>query len=254
MLIFSHLTVSAALVAGLALGPFAPGAAAQSLAQRVAAARDGTLHLRFAAAPGACGDGGAVIGRRTADGALALFAAELGNLPRDVAAACRPGPVEVALRVAGGRVESVRSAAGPGGRSDALQVSAAEAAPLLLGVAMRAEGETARAALVPVFLLEGEAVWRGILGVARGARGGDARKMASQELGRRAAASIPGGGRGHQADLELSKENGSEADWLATATRDRDPARRRAALQLLGKDGSPRALDLFESILSGRVR
>ena len=74
--------------------------------------------------------------------------------------------------------------------------------------------------------------------------------MASKELGRRAAATIAGGDRGHRADTELSKKNGGEAEWLAIAARDADPARRRAALQLLGKEGTPRALDLFETILA----
>jgi hypothetical protein len=222
---------------------------AQTLAQRVADAGDGTLHVQFAA-PAACGDGGDVIGRRTARGGVALFAANLSGVRGDAGAACRPGPVHVELRMAEGRVVSVRATAGPAAQH-ALAVSSAEAASLLLETAMHGGGGTARAALVPVLLLDGEAVWRGLLRVARSARAEEARSLAAKELGRRAAATVPGGDHGNRADTELSKKNGGEAEWLAIATRDPDPALRRAALQLLGKEGTPRALDLFESILSG---
>jgi hypothetical protein len=219
MLKISHRNAALALLTGLA-SVIATTSDAQTIAQHVASVRDGTVQIHFAAAPGACGDGRAVIGRRLARG------------------------------VAGGRVASVRATAGPAPQTPAVWVAPADASAFLLDVAMRSDGQVARGALVPVFLLDGDGVWRGLLRVARSARALEARSMASKELGRRAAATIAGGDRGHQADTELSKKNGGEAEWLVIATRDADPARRRAALQLLGKDGTPRALDLFESILA----
>ena len=248
MLKISHLSSAGSLLLGLA-GLIATGLEAQTLARHLAAVRDGTVQIHFAA-PEACGDGGAVIGRRLAGGGVALFVPSLAHLPPDVEAACRPGPVRVALGLTGGQVASVRATAGPAPRTPAVWVAPADASAFLLDVAMRSDGQLARGALVPVLLLDGDPVWRGLLRVARSARAPQARSMASKELGRRAAATIPGGGRGHRADTELSKMDAGEAEWLAIAARDADPARRRAALQLLGKDGTPRALELFESILA----
>lgn len=245
MLKISHLSAATALLLVLA-----DGAEAQALARHVAAVRDGTVRIHFAAAPGACGDGGELIGRRLADGRVTLYLPNLSGVTGDLGAACRPGPVRVALGMAGGRVVSARATAGPAPRTPAVWVAPADASAFLLDVAMRSDGQLARGALVPVFLLDGDPVTRGLLRVARSARAREARSMASKELGRRAAATIAGGDRGHRADTELSKKNGGEAEWLAIATRDADPARRRAALQLLGKEGTPRALDLFESILA----
>ncbi|HEY0024582.1 MAG TPA: hypothetical protein VGB24_16830 [Longimicrobium sp.] len=249
MLKISHLRAAVALLWGLATAD-ATAAEAQTLARQVAANRDGTVLIHFDAAPGACGDGRAVIGRRLAGGGVALFVPNLTHLPHDAEAACTPGPVRVALGMAGGRVASVRATAGPAPGAAAVAVSPADASAFLLDVAMRSDGQVARGALVPVFLLDGEPVWRGLLRVARSARAQEARSMAAKELGRRAAATIRGAERGDRADTELSRKNGGEEEWLAIATRDGNPARRRAALQLLGKEGTPRALDLFESILS----
>ena len=243
MLKISHWNATLALLLGSVTG-----VESQTLAQHVAAVRDGTVQIHFAAAA-ACGDGGVVIGRRTAGG-VALFVPSLTHLPASAEAACRPGPVRVTLGLADGRVASVRATAGPAPRTPAVWAAPEDASAFLLDVAMRSDGQVARGALVPVFLLDGDPVWRGLLRVARSARAQEARSMASKELGRRAAATVAGGDRGHRADTELSKKNGGEAEWLAIATRDADPARRRAALQLLGKDGTPRALDLFESILA----
>ncbi len=249
MLKISHRHAAGALFWGLATAA-ATAAEAQTLARQVAANPDGTVLIHFAAAAGACGDGHAVIGRRLAGGGVALFVPSLAQLPHDAEGACTPGPVRVALEMAGGRVASVRATAGAAPGAAAVAVSPAEAGAFLLDLAMRSDGQVARGALIPVFLLDGEPVWRGLLRVARSARAQEARSMAAKELGRRAAATIQGGDRGHRADTELSRKNGGEQEWLAIATRDRDPARRRAALQLLGKEGTPRALDLFESILS----
>ncbi|HEX8213044.1 MAG TPA: hypothetical protein VF584_22910 [Longimicrobium sp.] len=249
MLKNSHPSAVTALLSGLAT-VIATTLEAQSIAQHVASVRDGTVQIHFAAAPGACGDGRAVIGRRLAGGGVALFVPNLTHLPANAEAACRPGPVRVALGMAGGRVASVRATAGPAPQTPAVWVAPADASAFLLDVAMRSDGQIARGALVPVFLMDGDGVWRGLLRVARSARAQEARSMAAKELGRRAAATIAGGDRGHRADTELSRKNGGEAEWLTIATRDADPARRRAALQLLGKDGTPRALDLFESILA----
>lgn len=118
-------------VVGLALGATAPSLAAQSIAQRVNAVRDGTVRFAYAAAPGVCGngDGGvSVMGRNGRDGQY--WGARV----------CEPGPVRVAVGRSDAQTISVRK--NVGGRwsssSDATDlgiVDATEAARYLLSIA-----------------------------------------------------------------------------------------------------------------------
>lgn len=115
----------------LALAAAAPSLAAQPIAQRVNAVRDGTVRFAYTAAPGVCGngDGGvSVMGRNGRDGQY--WGARI----------CETGPVRVSLGRSDGQTISVRKYVG--GRwsasSDATDlgvVDATEAARYLLTVA-----------------------------------------------------------------------------------------------------------------------
>jgi hypothetical protein len=118
-------------VAVVALAVWAPSLAAQSIAQRVSAVRDGMVRFAYAAAPGVCGNG---------DGGVSLT----GRNGRDGqywgARVCEPGPVRVTLGRTDGQTISVRKSVG--GRwsasSDAIDlgiVDATEAARYLLSIA-----------------------------------------------------------------------------------------------------------------------
>jgi HEAT repeat protein len=77
------------------------------LAQRIASAPDGVVHVQFASRSGTCGDGRDLIGFRKA-----LFAESFQSIGSWDAPDCRPGPVRVALSVADGKVTRVKTYVG----------------------------------------------------------------------------------------------------------------------------------------------
>src|SRR5215210_2629522 len=84
-----------------------PAAAQNTIAQRVARAPDGVVHMQFAGHDGVCGDGRDVIGYKKA-----FFARNMQSFGRWSAQNCVPGPVRVALSVAGGRVTQMETFVG----------------------------------------------------------------------------------------------------------------------------------------------
>jgi PBS lyase HEAT-like repeat-containing protein len=84
-----------------------PALAQNTLAQRVAAAPNGVVHVQFTGRPLVCGDGRDLIGYRNA-----LFAESFQSIGKWNAPTCRPGPVRVALTVANGRVTRLKTSVG----------------------------------------------------------------------------------------------------------------------------------------------
>ena len=127
----------------LALAAAAPSLAAQSVAQRVDAVREGTVRLSYAARPGVCGagDGGVSITGRHGDGGQ-YWGARV----------CETGPVRVSIGRAEGGTVSVRKYVG--GRwssssevTDLGVVDPTEAARYLLSVAPSLGGRNANEAI-----------------------------------------------------------------------------------------------------------
>jgi hypothetical protein len=127
----------------LALAAAAPSLAAQSVAQRVDAVREGTVRLSYAARPGVCGngDGGVSITGRHGDGSQ-YWGARV----------CESGPVRVSVGRSDGRTISVRKYVG--GRwssssdvTDLGVVDPTEAARYLLSVAASIGGRNANEAI-----------------------------------------------------------------------------------------------------------
>jgi hypothetical protein len=127
----------------LALAAAAPSLAAQSVAQRVDAVREGTVRLSYAARPGVCGndDGGVSITGRHGDGSQ-YWGARV----------CESGPVRVSIGRSDGRTISVRKYVG--GRwssssdvTDLGVVDPTEAARYLLSVAASIGGRNANEAI-----------------------------------------------------------------------------------------------------------
>jgi len=81
--------------------------AQNTLAQRIAGAPDGVVHLQFTGRPGTCGDGKDLIGYRNA-----LFAESFQSIGDWHAPDCRSGPVHVALSVSNRRVTSLKTYVG----------------------------------------------------------------------------------------------------------------------------------------------
>ena len=259
---------AAALVVALA----AP-ARAQSVADRVARVRDGTVHLSFAARPDVCGDGRGSIsygsGRRVTRGAVGNRWDHGEWEPEE----CEPGPARVSLRVDGGAVARVRVYVGGRWRADLDSVTdlgtvpAPAAADYLLSLAERAPGAVGEDAIFAATLADSAVVWRRLLAMARReAVPSRTRRQAVFWLGEAAGDAVAGGREPlaerqaeerevrEQAVFALSQRPREESvpALVRIARTNRDPEVRRKALFWLGQSGDPRALDLFGELLRGR--
>jgi hypothetical protein len=117
----------------------ATDAAAQTLANRVAAVRDGTVQMTFATRPGVCGDG---------RGSIWIQGANHNADFSDRGSACIRGPVRVTIGRADGQTVSIRECVSclTSGMADGTnigEVGAAEAARYLLSVARTSGGRNA---------------------------------------------------------------------------------------------------------------
>lgn len=243
-------------------------ARAAPLTQRVGAVRSGTIRLSFAARPGVCGQGTSI-----RIGSANRFYNDDSRRNRDVEwdDECESGPVRVALDVQGGEVRDVRHYVGGRWRAaasdvvDLGMVSAPQAAGLLLGIAQRAVGRPAHDAIFPATLADSATTWPALLGIARDDRvAKDARSQAVFWIGNQAGDAATRGlvaltddperELREQAVFALSRRpNGEGVPSLITIARtNRDPQLRRTALFWLGRSNDPRALALFEELLTSR--
>src|SRR5437899_2079665 len=142
---FTQLAI-AALIAIAASSP----AFGQALANRVASANDRSVQFTYAARPGVCGDGRTYI----STGAGNFY----GTFYSDAADKCQPGPVRVVMDLADRNVVALRTYVGApspatdAGVTDLGNVTPAEAAEYLLGVAARADGRVGRDAIFAALL------------------------------------------------------------------------------------------------------
>lgn len=248
----------------LALGT---GAGAQgTLADRVAAVRDGELQFEYAGREGICGNGRSFI--RIGESSFN------GNWNDAEEGACLPGPVRIVLRKERGEVVSLRDYVGPvptvAGRTELGEVSPADAASFLLALAEKNErGNVARQAIFPAMIARDVVAWPTLLRIAR-QREPSRKNDVTFWLGRYAAAKLQGTDDPFaveresetdeqdvkkQAVFALSQFRGREGidALLDIAKTNRDPVVRAQALFWLGQSGDPRALDLFDAILNGKV-
>lgn len=251
-----------AVAVGAALSA-APAAQGQSIAERVADIGDGDVRLSFAAREGVCGDG---------RGSVSLHW-DRGTRSKHWEADCEEGPVRVVVSVNGGSVSEVETFVGGRWRpasSETLDlgtVSAPEATRYLLSVARSSDGDVGKDALLPALLADSVEIWPDLLGLARdGSLPRDTRRSAVFWLGQVAAAAAAAGLDEIVADEDADREV-REMAIFALSQRPADegvPALirivrtsgdaelRRKALFWLGQSGDPRALDLFEELLTGQ--
>jgi HEAT repeat protein len=248
-------TLLTTVLAG-ALFPAAP-ATAQSLADQVAHAPDGVIHLSYAARAGVCGNGENISMHSRSD---------------EWVGDCDGGPVRVSLTVSEGQVTRVRTYVGGRWRADGDpvhdlgSVPSADAARLLLRLAerMRSRGQDA---ILPATLADSITVWPDLLRLARNdAVPRETRKGAVFWLGQAAGAkvapqldSVVEDGSG---DREVRKSavfalsqlpQGEGVPALIHAAKvNADPGVRRDAIFWLGQSNDPRALQLFEEILTAK--
>jgi hypothetical protein len=244
----------------------------QTLERRVAAAPDGIVHLTFAARAGVCGNGRGSVSMDCDDGNCGNYSVNVGNRDsREVEYDCDPGPVRVSLRVSGGKVTKLRTYVGgrwratTDGVTDLGTVGARDAAAYFIALATRDSGSAAEQAVFPVILADSVTAWPDLLRIAKNERiTRRTRRQAVFWLGQAAGeAATKGltdlvedrnGDRDvrEQAVFALSQrphEEGVPA-LIRIARQNPDPELRKKAIFWLGQSDDPRALALFEELLT----
>jgi HEAT repeats len=267
-------TLPAAALALLATACVSGRAEAQALAQRVRAAGDGVVEMRYATRPGICGDGrrSFSIGRRSHYG-------EWNSSDVRDMRSCAPG-ARVRMRVERGAVTEVRLTVGPRPTStvatgervtDFGEVRSAEAASYFLGVAGAGSGRASHGAIMAAVVADSASVWRQLFAIATDTArvSGSTRRDAMFWVSRFAAAKATGHGedlaaaedddRDDQDDARdaavfaLSQLRGKQGvePLIEVARSNKDPQVRKKAIFWLGQSGDPRAAVLFREILGG---
>lgn len=260
------------LLAGLFAS--ATSAPAQSLAERVARAPDGEVRISYTGRPGVCGNGENMIGFRE-PGVRGIRSVHVRwNYRRrsneDWERECIEGPVRLALQVERGQVTDLEAyvgggwGAGGGRVTDLGTVPAATAAAYLLSLAESGAQEAGKKAIYPATLAEGP-VWRDLLRLARSSRAPEGvRSQAVFWLGHAAGDQATRGlsdlvddgnverSIQERAVFALSQRPRDEGipALIRVARTHRDPQVRKKALFWLGQSKDPRALALFEEILT----
>ncbi|MFL5623932.1 MAG: HEAT repeat domain-containing protein [Gemmatimonadaceae bacterium] len=248
----------------------ADAASAQSIASRVARVSNGTVRMSFKVKPGLCGSGNSfwhVGGRgRTTWG-------NDWNESRDVEydIDCSTGPARVVLDRRDGEMTDLRFYVGgrwrPAGADvvDLGMVPAREAADYLVSLAQSERGSMGEKAILPATLADSAVIWPALIKIARnpdvprgtrsqsvfwlGQAAGDAATRGLNDL-------VVDNGVDRevreQAVFALSQRPREEAvpALIAVARTNKDPEIRKKALFWLGQSHDPRALDLFEELLT----
>lgn len=249
----------------------------QSLERRIAAAPDGVVRFSYAARPGVYGNGRNIISWDCQGGRCKSQQIQ-GNYSDvdsdDWASVCDSGPVRIALTVRDGAVTELRAYVGGEWRQSAAgtdlgTVGAREASTYLLGLAARATtgNRAAEKAIFPAMLADSASptVWRDLLRMARDAN--VSRKVRRSAVFWVGQAASDAATRGltelvddraadrevrEQAVFALSqrpREEGVPA-LIRIAKENPDPELRRKAIFWLGQSEDPRALALFEELLT----
>jgi hypothetical protein len=240
------------------------------LASRVAAAPDGEVWFHYATRAGVCGAGDDITtGHVPGEHETVVNEGEWRDGERNL---CLEGPTWVALEKHGGRIDEARvrvARAWPtqGRRvTDAGRVGVREATDYLLSLAERSdEGKVGEKAIFASTLADSVTTWPALLRLARNdAVSEQTRRGAvfwvSQQAGDRITRELAGfvdddrEGRElrKHAVFALSQRPRDEAvpELIRIARTHRDPEIRKSALFWLGQSHDPRALALFEEILS----
>jgi hypothetical protein len=260
--------VRGAAAAALLLLPLLPAAArAQSIADRVARAPDGEVRLSFAAREGICGIGETAIRDVRRGSSYGNFTIRVGEGSWE--SDCESGPVRIALTKRGAEVTRLRVFVGGRWRdtpaTDLGTVSAPEAARWLVDVARRSDNKAGEKAIFASTIADSAVVWPELLRLARDedvSRG--TRRSAvfwvGQAAGEAATAGLDSLVDDRDADLEvreqavfaLSQRPHDEGVpiLIRIARTSQSPSIRKKALFWLGQSEDPRALALFEEILT----
>ena len=244
----------------------------QPLERRVSGAPDGTVRFSYAARPGVYGNGRNMISWDCRNGNC--HSRQVDNYSDydrdDWSAQCDSGPVRIALTKRDGVITDLRVYVGGAWRpstasTDLGSVSPQEAATYLLSLARKDATRAAEKAIFPAVLADSVTIWPDLLKIARdddisrkvrrsavfwlGQAAGDAATRGLTELvdDRNADHEVR-----EQAVFALSqrpREEGVPA-LIRIVRENRDPDLRRKAIFWLGQSDDPRALNLFEELLT----
>ena len=249
------------------------GGAQSGLAARVDAAPDGEVWMHFASRPGVCGGDDNISTGRRQHHRNGVYISEHQITTGDGDWDCVEGPVWVALVRGGGRIEHIRvrvarpwPAEGHGRVTDLGAVGAREASDYLLALAERtADGSVGEKALLPATLADSVTTWPALLRIAkRDAVPQQTRRSAvfwlSQQAGDAVTRQLGDFVNDDSEDRELRKHavfalsqrprDEAVPELLRIARTHRDPEIRKTAMFWLGQTNAPRAVALFEEILS----
>jgi HEAT repeat protein len=260
------IVVAAAL--GLGVTITAP---AQTLAARVAAVADGEARLTYSSRPDVFGNGRNVIQwncrgrncRQQVDG-------DFSDSDDEWRTPCDTGPVRLTLRVQGGKVTALHVVVGGSWRprpgvTELGRVPAPEAARYLLALARQSGDDVGGQAIFAATLADSVTTWPDLLQLARDADVATATRrsavfwvsQAAEEAATRGLDSLVGERDvdrevREQAVFALSQRPRDEGvpALIHIARTHNDPEIRRRAIFWLGQSNDPRALALFEELLT----
>ena len=241
------------------------------LERRVAGAPDGSVRFSFAAKPGVYGNGRNMISWDCDKGNCHNRQVD-GNWDDhdDWDMPCDSGPVRVALTKSSGRITDLRVYVGGEWRpsttaTDLGTVGTKDAATYLLALALKDESRASEKAIFPAVLADSVTIWPDLLKVAKadnvsrkvkhsavfwlGQAAGDAATRGLTDL-------IDDGGTDREvretAVFALSQRPRDEGvpALIRIARQNKDPDLRRKAIFWLGQSDDPRALSLFEELLT----
>lgn len=242
----------------------------QSLERRVNAAPDGSVRFSYAARPGVYGNGRNSISWDCDKGHCRNQVDGNWNDHDDWDMPCDSGPVRIALTKTSGRITDLRVYVGgewrPGpSATDLGMVSTKDATTYLLALAARDESRAAERAIFPAVLADSVTIWPDLLKIAKseqitrkvrrsavfwlGEAAGDAATRGLTDL-------VADGDADHEvresAVFALSQRPHDEGvpALIRIARENKDPDLRRKAIFWLGQSDDPRALSLFEELLT----
>lgn len=257
-----------ALVAGATLLAPRQGAA-QDIASRVNAVREGEVRMTFAMRPDVCGHGNSVYYSSRSNVNLSD---DRRNRDVEYDIECDDGPGRLVIVRRDGETTDLRFYVGGRWRAsttatDLGAVGTRAAVDLLVGIAESSNGRAGREAIFPVTLVDSVTVWPMLMRIARNDnRPRTIREGATFWLGQLAEEPATRGLTELVGDAALDREVRESAIFALSNRRDKegipslinivrtnkDPELRKKALFWLANSRDPRALDLIEELLTRR--
>ncbi len=253
-----------------ALTSVAQAAMAQSIASKVARVSNGTVRMTFAPKPGICGGGNSI--RSSNSRGRTTRNDNWSNSP-DVEweSNCNVGPARLVLDRRGGELTDLRFYVGGRWRPAAADVvdlgnvPAREAADFLLSIVQNDRGSVGKKAIFPATIADSAEIWPTLIKIARNPElPRESRTQSVFWLGQAAGDAATANLNSLVLDNSVDREVREQAVFalsqrprdegvpalIAVAKTNKDPDIRKKALFWLGQSGDPRALDLFEQLLT----